>query len=987
MFSSLSRGRRIALIILTALALVVTIMSLGMVIPPTLPFGSVKLYGPICADSDGNRTVIADTEAHRVLVLDKDLHLMSVISFDEANSPLDAVTDLCITKDSLYISGIRYLEESTEINYESVFLYDFSGARGAEVYKRDADGATVPSIKSLGDAYGSAIITVVEEAKDDDSRDVARAYLIDDTGCMEYGEGELDGLEVFDAGFEPDNGYFVTISPRGMIDDTMDVDSERLVEGDYVFTSVDVNADGRVFVTEDASGKVYIIDEDSVPEVYVEAAGQAYTDVNVNGDTLCACSREGDIVLVMDNSTGDTTYLRRVELSLGYSLFLVLIWACRLFLIGEVVAVCIARARMAVATGETDGMGGLFAAFCVLLSIALAIGYASLESYNASLKTREAEISMLSEILYFKADDLTECMEACTDRHALQAQGDEFKNVAVALNELCRQVDHYSLAAESNDIGIYYRIFSKDDYGIFLLNDSAQEFVMGASMRSSAESAAIEHEFALNDEFKLREGRTLRDNTRYCLIPISSEDGERVIGVIEMGSRIRSFESQLFNSLANNVVTAFVMLFVVYIVYSELRACGRCLLEYLKFVEDHDKKDAVALLTRPFTFLITMLISTDALMSTLIGRSLLTDANLDAQGVLVIMPAMMQGVGLVCGQVAYGSLGWRVGVRRLICTFAILLMIGAVLAGFSVAKGDFWAYIAAKVILGIPFGLLYTLGYSLPRQAIDDDVRTLASGGVRRTDTSAAAMGTVLGGFVANRFGNAWVYVLVALGGALVIAFATRLVLRHQKPLESERGLEVTGAQALLSFFRQRDTLALIVLIMLPATLAGGYNSLLFPLYSADLGLSSATISYMFVLGQLVVYVLIDTLDNWDARYGKWMVAVGAVALLAAVFLLFSLNTRFTWAVVAIALVGVFCKASDDWKALWARQADVCGVPLGRATGAMFATRSVLLVVQPLILGVFLSVSESIAAILLGIICLVCVTGFVFLTHNSKMRI
>ena len=114
---------------------------------------------------------------------------------------------------------------------------------------------------------------------------------------------------------------------------------------------------------------------------------------------------------------------------------------------------------------------------------------------------------------------------------------------------------------------------------------------------------------------------------------------------------------------------------------------------------------------------------------------------------------------------------------------------------------------------------------------------------------------------------------------------------------------------------------------------------------------------------------------------------VWAVALLAVVFLTFSLNTSFSWAVVAIALVGVLTKMGDAWKALWAHQASECGVPLGRATGAMFAMRSVLLVVQPILLGALLNVSSRIAAILLGIICLACVVAFVALTRKSEMRI
>ena len=498
---------------------------------------------------------------------------------------------------------------------------------------------------------------------------------------------------------------------------------------------------------------------------------------------------------------------------------------------------------------------------------------------------------------------------------------------------------------------------------------------------------AIERVFGGEKDFELHTGRTMRDDSLYRLVPIPNTKGDETIGVIEFGSKVRSYESTVHSSLADNVVVMLVVLFVVYVSYVELRASGRCMIDYLQLRDVHKKRDAVALLTRPYTFLVTMLISIDSVMSTLIGRSMLEAAGLTNHGLLIVLPAVMQGIGLVVGQVAYGSLGWRIGVRRLVCGFCLLLAAGAAFTVAVVMWSRFTLYLVAKFLLGIPFGLLYTLGYSLPRQAQDSEIRMMASGGVRRTDTSAAAMGTILGGFVARYLGNEWVYVIVIITAFILYGFSVKLFLRHAKPLESEQSSNVPGYRALASFLRQGDTIALIVLLMLPVILAGGYSSLVFPIYSTNMGVASSTISYMVVLGQLVVYVSINTIDYLDANYGKWQVAVWAVALLSVVFLTFSLNTRFSWAVVAIALVGVLTKMGDAWKALWAHQAGLCGVAPGRATGAMFAMRSVLLVVQPLLLGALLNVSSRIAATLLGIICLVCVVLFGILTRKSEMRI
>lgn len=194
MFSSLPQRGRIALILMVVLSLFVFIMSLGMVVPHTRPFGSLDLNGPVVADSDGHNTVIADTEARRVLVLDERMRLISIISFDVADAPIDAVTDLCVSQGTVYVAGIRYLEGSTDIDKERVISYDVLGAHDTEVFTREGDGANVPSIKSIGDANGDAIITVLDEGLWSNGSPVCTAYLINNNEVTVYGEGELDDL-------------------------------------------------------------------------------------------------------------------------------------------------------------------------------------------------------------------------------------------------------------------------------------------------------------------------------------------------------------------------------------------------------------------------------------------------------------------------------------------------------------------------------------------------------------------------------------------------------------------------------------------------------------------------------------------------------------------------------------------------------------------------------------------------------------------------
>jgi predicted MFS family arabinose efflux permease len=372
-------------------------------------------------------------------------------------------------------------------------------------------------------------------------------------------------------------------------------------------------------------------------------------------------------------------------------------------------------------------------------------------------------------------------------------------------------------------------------------------------------------------------------------------------------------------------------------------------------------------------------------MTTLIARALLHGTAHESSGFLLALPAVMMGVGLALGQVIYGFLGSRILIHRLMRRGALIMVFAALFTAGAVWSGLFWLYCAAKLIMAIPFGLLYTLSYSLPRRADSDEVRALAAGGIKRTDTSAAALGTVMGGYVAQSLGNAWVYVLVAVLGVAVFLMAEHVLPRSGHPLEHDNGERLSRRQAVVRLVTSKTTLPIIFFIMLPAILSAGYNSFLFPLYSANLGLSTSSINNLFVLGQLVVYVCITSIEYVEGRWDKWRVAGLAVCLLGVVFVLFSFNTTLVWAVVTIALVGVLCKCADGWKALWPRSAASMGLHTGIATGAMFATRSVLLIVQPLLLGALLTMSNSVAVIIVGIICLVCSVLFYYTTRHSAL--
>ncbi len=1003
---------RIALIVLAALSGLVVLATFGrnLPFPPSAP---INLVGPTVADTDGNHTAIVTSESRAVLILNKDHRLMGIVDCDKLNAPIEAITDVCVAEDVLYVAGVQYQEDSDIIVRERVVAYDMHGRSEAVVYEITAENQLYPSIKGMDSMGCDVDVILVVQSTDEKNgyrpQSTIKSVRVNRSEYKDVDEITLQLPFVHDVGYNRKCDLVTTISMRGVLYDTYGFDPIAAVNqaentaavtetvsdaakqesteeetpflGDHRFTSVDIADNGEVYLYDDTTESLCMLsDDDTDLKVFNMAKG--YGCIHCNGDHIAMCNSEENSVVVSKLDDISLETINRVEIAPSFATVISIIIACRVYLCLFFAVIIIRKARSVIASGNTQQVGPLFASCSVVLVLSIAIGYISYGSYRSMMQTREREIDTFADYLDITAPRISDSMEACSDREKFRKNNETLLDAYENMLAIALEVGSLARVATDNGIGTYVTVYGSDDKGVFYLSDSSNEHIMGSSFNDESKKDVAEVFRTNETDGKVRTGRTLRDATQYRLVRIPTSDGTGTAGVIEIGSRTRSFESAVNAGLAQRILAVLVMGLVVYLTYAEMRACTRCFISYGELVHHHD---AIAVLTRPISFCVTMVSSIDAVMTTLIARSLIGSTGMDENRVLLALPAVMLGVGLAVGQALYGFFGSRIVIQKIMARGTLWLIPAALFAAAAVWVGNFWLYCLAKLLVAIPFGLLYTLCYSLPRRADTDEVRTLAAGGVKRTDTSAAALGTVLGGFVAQAFGNAWVYVLVAVVGAILLVVGARVLPHTKHPLEHEPRSVSTPREAVVKLLTSKTTLPIIFFVMLPAILAAGYNSFLFPLFSANLGIPTAAINNLFVLGQLVVYVSIGTLERLEERYDKWRVAGASIALLAVVFLLFSFNTELLWAVVTIALVGVLCKASDGWKAMWPRSAKANRLATGIATGSMFAVRSVLLVVQPLLLGALLSAGNNTPMIVLGLICAACSVAFFLTTRHSAL--
>lgn len=971
---------RAAAVVLAVASLLFCLATLGIDLPPTL-IDSIVPSGPVAADSDGTHSAIVDAESRRVLILNEDLRLMGMVNCEALNAPLEAVTDVCVANDTLYVAGVRYQKDTNVIVQERIVAYNMRGMAEQVVFSLDVGYGETPRIKGLDSVEdGVYAITVAGGFNEDETESVKVMYASRDGSHVVDG-GSTDARSVYDIGYSARLNAFATISERGVFDDTSDAEEgQRLSTSSYAFVSLDIADDGNVYLYDDITQSIYALSNDG-GELKLITKGAGYSELHVNGHTLAACNRDGNHVLIANLDEMSFTSVSTIGLSRSMAFFVGAVIACRVYLVLFAAGLAIRRARMLVAQQRTGQIGALVGSAAVVFVVFLAIGYTTYGSYRALQETRAKEINAFADYLSIVTDDLGELVEQYGDRSAFRKNLTSSVELGKALGVLASRVGGLAYAATYNGIGMYVKVYGIDDQGIFYLYDSSHSHVLGTGEASSVNGDEIASVFETGrSDGEIHAGRTRYDATQHRLVPISSSAGGKAAGVIEIGSSLRTFEASIAQDQTRRILALLVLVVVVYLTYTELKACARCFVAYGQLQHSHD---AVAVLTRPFSFFITLLSSTDAVMTTLIARDLLNKMGTNDTGFLLALPSVMLGVGLALGQAVYALLGSRVVINKLMRRGAVAMAVAAVYTAVVVGFENYWLYCLAKLAMAVPFGLLYTLSYSLPRRADTEEVRLLAAGGIRRTDTSAAALGTVAGGYAAQNLGNAWVYVVVAGVSLVVYAMARAILPKSKHPLEEE---SAAARRQLLARLAGSGTVVPIVLfIMLPGILSAGYNSFLFPLFSANVGLPTSSINNLFVLGQIVVFVAISGLEALDERLGKWRVACCAIALLGVVFLLFSINTSLAWAVTTIAWVGVLCKASDAWKALWVRAGEAVDVPAGIVTGAMFSVRSVLLIVQPLLLSTLLGAGEQQAVIVLGVVCSLSALAFHRTTRNSAL--
>ncbi len=403
-------------------------------------------------------------------------------------------------------------------------------------------------------------------------------------------------MDVFAAAFATDGtNRFVTLDSFGFLGNE-DLDEAPLLFTDHVFLAVDVSDDGIIYACDDATGSLCeIMPETNELRMLVE--GDGFSSIHENNGVLTLSDTNSNSVELHAKDGTLVSTFSEAKPSSAFGIRIALLWVSGVYLGAFLLVAGMRKLVRKVKQGETQSIGPMFMSVTVVAAIAIAIGNLSYASYQSSLETRAAEINTCADYLSRASLNLGEHMHNLGDRDTLRQTDDASFEAMVSLFSLIDTPSSLINAANLNGIGMYYNVYGKDDRGIYYLYGSSSEYVLGTSSKLPI-TKELEATFAGDQSQKgLLTGSSLRDATQYRLVPIHAPESDEIIGVIEIGSRTHSFESSLAGNQARRVLALLVMVLVVYLAYSEARACARCLLSYRQ-LQKSKPHEAIAVLAR-----------------------------------------------------------------------------------------------------------------------------------------------------------------------------------------------------------------------------------------------------------------------------------------------------------------------------------------------------------------------------------------------------
>lgn len=396
--------------------------------------------------------------------------------------------------------------------------------------------------------------------------------------------------------------------------------------------------------------------------------------------------------------------------------------------------------------------------------------------------------------------------------------------------------------------------------------------------------------------------------------------------------------------------------------------------------------------SRQYAFISYFVNGIDVLVTTFTLKEICQINNFDSGKVAFIislLPFILYS-GSVIGSLLYSALIHRINVRRFNSVFSAGMFIFLFVQVFGVKENSIVIFFSGKFLYYIAQINTYLLSVSIADNAIDEQARYEYHKETTWASVTASVLASALGGYIAELFGNIYVY-LTAAGFTVVLFVFGIFVLPKDRcygKITSKTNTSETSKKDLLKFIFSPRVMSYIILLSVPFAIVHNYKSILFPLFSADFNLSKIYISNLFIIARTLNMIISQKIDGITKTDDYRKQSVTALVFVGIMFLGFILNNTIFWAAVMLVVCDLYQKlAGPMHKMIEGIDAQAMNIPRDKAKGIVKTINSLCSCVQTPIFAFFLLFGTSKACVFVGITCIAsAIMYFVLNIKKNKIK-
>lgn len=984
-------SRKLLLVLAAVLAvasLFVALSALGK--PFVLPWQPIELNAPALVSYGDEGGVVVDSSRQRLLFMNGDAEVTGIIRLDSGETPITEAVGVSQRGNTIYVSGICRAQDAENVVNEAIVAYDCNGKSLGVVWEDDALSFTFVDYPTVIDVEPTeSELQVVRVTSRGYGDDVLTLYSVPLDGSEETEFGERTVADpAYDATYmeQYDSLYVATYEGDLLRIDSQNESTTLLSRDEGLYCSVD-NLGDALLVYDNKLGTYTKLELTSTGDIASTQVVQedALSSSLVATGAYMSSTLDGNTVHIANDQSGEVREFRSLELQTGYRLRMISVIASVAYLaLAALVLVVVAAVRV-VRSGHSEKIGKVLGITMFVTLLVVAVSYFSRESYNDAMNTRTNEVLTHANYLYMTPNaELSNAANRVAERIYGKREPDEDADYYF----VCGDLDALILSGEDNSIGLYYNLYATDGAGdVRYISSNRRDNLYGAKITDSETAAlvdevaksATEYDDGVVSSIEVRRGDNQNSTTTYTMVPLHTDDNECRV-VLELGSRMESFEFKQARTAFERILTFVVLAAAIYIGMFEFSEQTKGILRYreLRAVGD---EGAGAALSRTYALVIRTASKVDRALAVIVAKDILEATGGEEGMFLIGLPPLVQTLGVLLGRIVFTIIGTRHRGRPLLFTAAGIAVIALLSCFVSATQQLFWPFIAGKLVSGIAIGVMLGSEETHPEMATSREDKSMANQYFRANAASSMFAG-LLGGAVAAVWGTPAIYI----ASAVLVIMSCR-VLWHALPKDRIclGHVKRSGTRESIRGVLSPQMLPYFVLGGIPCALASGYGSLIFPLFMSSSGVSDASISALSSLGTAVSGLLGPSIGRLQHVIDRRLIIFLSLLGLSFTFAPFAFNQTVVWAVVSIVVLSVLNEFLYDW--FWYQYTALIrlGYRGAEVQPWLEIESNVCNTIQPIILGVLMTTGTLNTCLLLAVYFFVDALGFgVFIRRQMR---